>query len=65
MNVANRFKELRSVVAGETGHGCPGEITQATALLVLAEVIQGSTMTMDVNLHSDVRNPVRVLVEER
>ena len=65
MNIAQRFKELRSVVANATsGAGsCQGEVTQATALLVLAEVLQGSTLT--VSLEGDQRSPLQVQVEQR
>lgn len=67
MNIAQRFKELRKVIVSETPGGGQyhGEITQAAATLVLAEVIQGSTITLDVNakLSGDVRYPI--MVEQR
>lgn len=59
MNIGQRFKELRKVVEQATpGSGTPnaGHISQAAAALVLAEVLQGSTIT--VSVEGDPRKPV-------
>ncbi len=64
MNVAQRFKELYNVVR-TTSPSEQGGTAQAAAMLVLAEVIQGTSITLDVNakLSGDVRYPV--VVEQR
>lgn len=51
MNVAQRFKELHTVVRNETPGGSVhnGAISQAAATLVLAEVLQGTTHSVDLS----------------
>ena len=64
MNVATRFKELRKMVRHESldGKGFDeGSISQAAAMLVLADVLQGTTHSVDLSF--DERYPVRVQAE--
>lgn len=51
MNIAQRFKELHAVVQNQTPGGAThyGAVSQAAATLVLAEVLQGTTLSVDVS----------------
>lgn len=74
MNIAQRFKELHTVVKNQTPGGSDhyGAVSQAAATLVLAEVLQGTTHSVDISfdqnspLHAeatvggDQRYPVQV-----
>lgn len=60
MNIAQRFKELHAVVKNQTHGGADhfGAISQAAATLVLAEVLQGTTHTVDLSF--DQNSPLNV-----
>jgi hypothetical protein len=61
MSIEQRFKEFYKIVrhtATEGQASDTGRVSQAAATLVLAEIIQGTTHSVD--LSGDVRKPVYV-----
>lgn len=61
MNIAQRFKELRKVVEQATpgsGTATAGNISQAAATLVLADVLLGTTHSVDLSF--DQNSPLSV-----
>lgn len=78
MNIMTRFKELREAVVSVTpNHSAnSGAVSQAAAMLVLADVIQGTTHSVDltfdggndrmkVEVGGDERYPIQVKVGDR